>query len=301
MIIIGGGPAGLSASIYSSRNGLDTLVLEKGICGGLIATASHVANFVGFSTLTGMELSEKFKAHAEEYSDIRELEEVRSIESIEKGFKVVTVKEEYLSRAVILAMGARHAQLCVKGESDFTGTGVSYCATCDGFFYRGRSAVIVGGGNAAVLDALHLHDLGAEVHVVHRRDQLRAERSLQEALMERGVDIIWDTVVKEIKGGDSVEAVVLQNVKTRENREMAIDGVFVTIGVLPNSELAKGLGVKVDAKGFIETDRSQRTNIPGIYAAGDITGGVKQALIASSEGAVASLTAFEDMMDPYWA
>jgi len=300
VIIIGGGPGGLSASIYCVRNGLESLVIEKGICGGLVAEAPWIENYLGFEGLKGMELAEKFKDHARKYADINEFEEVVGIESTEPGFTITTDKAAYESRALILATGSRHSKLNILGEEELQGKGVSYCATCDGFFFRGKRVLVVGGGNTAVMDAIHLHDIGCRIKLMHRKDELRAECALKDAMEERGIEMIWNSALEEISEDGSEKLVRIRNLATGEERDERFDGIFISVGEIPNNRLAGELGLEMDEKGYVKTDRFQRTNVNNVYAVGDITGGVKQIIVACGEGAVAALAAFEDLINPYW-
>ena len=300
VVIIGGGPGGLSASIYCIRNGLRTLVIEKGICGGLVAEAPWIENYLGFEGLKGMDLAEKFKDHARKYADIREFEEVLNIELRDKGFLITTDKETYETRSLILATGSRHSKLNIPGEDEFQGKGVSQCATCDGFFFRGKRVLVIGGGNSAVMDAIHLHDIGCTVKLIHRRDELRAECALKDAMDDRGIEKIWNSVLEEISEEGPEKVVKIRNLTTGVDRDERFDGIFISVGDIPNNQLAKDMGLVLDEKGYVLTDRFQRTNIPNIYAVGEITGGVKQIIVACGEGAVAALAAFEDLINPYW-
>jgi len=296
LVIVGAGPAGMSAGMYGARSGLETLVLEKGISGGLSNEAPEIENYPGF--VRGMELVEKMKEHVSEYVEIKELENVERIELKDKDNQAVvfTDKGVYVSKAVVMSMGARHRKSGVKGEDEFLGRGVSYCATCDGFFFKGKSVVVVGGGDSAVREALHLNNIGCNVTVIHRRDKLRAEPYLQKKLEQSSVAIIWDSVVKAIAGDKKVEGVVTHNKKTGKDDELPVDGVFISVGEVPNNELATQIGVTVDKNGYIITDKSQRTNIERVYAAGDITGGVRQIVVACAEGAIAALAAYDDLL-----
>ncbi|MHC1567153.1 MAG: thioredoxin-disulfide reductase [Candidatus Syntropharchaeia archaeon] len=292
LLIVGAGPAGLTAGIYGARGGLDTVVIERGIVGGLASEAPVVENFPGFEEIRGGELVERMKEHTSKYVEIRELESVKSIEKKEE-FVVSTDKGVYYSKALILATGTTHRKLGVKGEEELFGRGVSYCATCDGFFFKNKKIAVIGGGNTAIADAIYLRDIGCDVTVIHRRDELRAEKSLQKKL--KGVKILWDSVVEEIRGDESVKSILIYNKKEDRRREIEVDGVFICVGERPNNELAIPLGIKLDEGGYIITDKYQRTNIPRIYAAGDITGGIKQIVVACGEGAVAALSAQEDL------
>ncbi len=300
LIVVGGGPAGLTAGIYGERGGLETLILESEGVGGNMSDAPEVDNYPGVEDIQGMELAEKMKSHASKYADIQEIEPVKEI-STEDKISVVTKKDNYVSEALILATGTEYRKLGVPGEEEFAGDGVSYCATCDGFFYKDKSVIVVGGGNGAISDASHLLDLGIEVKVVHRRDELRAEKALQESFFEKGGEVIWNSVLEEIKGDERVEKVTLKNVENDTTQELEIDGVFISIGEVPRTDLAEEIGVELDERGYIKTDEEQRTNIPRIYAAGDVTGDPKQIIVASAEGAKAALSAYENLENPYWS
>lgn len=299
LIIVGGGPAGLSAGIYGTRSGLKTLILEKAVAGGLAGEAPLVENYPGLDAIRGMELVEKLKAHAAKYVELREFEHVKDVE-VGKDFLVHTEKGEYPTRALILATGTTHRKLGVKGENEFFGKGVSYCATCDGFLFKSKRVAVVGGGNSAAMDAIYLDSIGCDVTLIHRRDELRAEEYLQKGLAGK-VDVRLNSVVEEITGDNFVKGVRVQNTKEKTKKDLEVAGIFMSIGEDPNSELAAKIGISLDEEGYIITDKTQRTNIPRIYAAGDVTGGVKQIVVACSKGAVAALSAFEDIRNPYWA
>jgi thioredoxin reductase (NADPH) len=297
LIAVGAGPAGMTAGTFGARGGLKTLVLEKGICGGLSNEATEIDNYPGFRMIGGMELSDKMKEQTAEYAEINELEGVNKIEIREKEKKMVvsTGKGSYLSNAVVLCTGTKKRKLSVKGENEFLGRGVSYCATCDGFFFKDKSVIVVGGGNSAVRGALYLKNVGCEVTLIHRRDKLRAEQYLRKKLEKAGVHILWNSVVKEIKGDKAVRGVVRYDKERGIEDELAVDGVFVYVGEEPVNALAKQMGVKLDEKGYIITDKSQRTSRERVYAAGDITGGVRQIVVACAEGAIAATSASDDL------
>ena len=298
LIVVGAGPAGLTAGTFGVRSGLKTLVLEKGICGGLANEATIVDNYPGFRRINGMELAEKMKEQTADYAELKELEGVDRIERIEgeRALQVFTDKDAYLiASTVILCTGTKKRKLGVKGEAEFLGRGVSYCATCDGFFFKGKSVIVVGGGNSAVHGALYLQNLGCDVTLIHRRDELRAEQYLQTSLEKAGVRILWNSIVNEIKGDTAVSSVVRYNKATETEDEIAIDGVFIYVGEEPANALATQLGVELDANGYIITDKSQRTIQERVYAAGDITGGVRQIVVACAEGAIAATSAYEDV------
>ena len=299
LTVVGGGPAGMSAGIYGGRGGLETLILEGEAVGGNMSDAPEIDNYPAVENIQGMKLAEKMKDHASKYADVNEIEPVQEI-SMNDSIKVETKEEEYSTEALILATGTEYRKLGVPGEEEFSGDGVSYCATCDGFFYKDKSVIVVGGGNGALADASHLSDLGVDVKVVHRRDELRAEKALQESFLDKGGEVIWNSTVEEIMGEDRVEEVLLKNSEDGSERTLEVDGVFIAIGEVPETDLAEKLGVEQDEKGFIKTDEKQRTNVPRIYAAGDITGDPKQVIVASAEGAKAAMAAYEDLENPYW-
>lgn len=297
LIVVGAGPAGMTAGIFGARSGLKTLVLDKGICGGLSNEATDIDNYPGFGRIGGMELAEKMKEQTSEYAEIKELEGVSKIEIMEKKRKMLisTEKDSYLSNAMVLCTGTKKRKLGVKGEDEFLGRGVSYCATCDGFFFKDKSVIVVGGGNSAVRGALYLKNVGCAVTLIHRRDELRAERYLQKKLEKAGVHILWNSVVKEIKGDKAVGSVVRYDKERGFEDELPIDGVFVYAGEEPVNALATQMDVKLDEDGYIITDKGQRTNQERVYAAGDITGGVRQIVVVCAEGAIAATSAYEDL------
>jgi len=301
-VVIGAGPAGLTAAIYLERSGMKTVVLEKGGIGGQVAITPVVENYPGYTRISGKTLMDMMAQQALQYTDIRQGEEVVDVErDTGGGFRVVTAANTYRTGVLIITTGARHRKLGVPGEERLFGRGVSYCATCDGYFFKdGKKVIMVGGGNTAVTEALYLESIGVDVTIVHRRDRLRAEERLQDNLEDRGIPVIWNTVVEEIAGDSSVEAVRLRNVNNGRTSEMKVDGVFIAIGYEPINDIAKKLGLEMDAEGYIRVDAQQRTSMRGVYAAGDITGGIKQIVTAVGQGGVAAITAFEDMMKPYW-
>ncbi len=299
VIILGAGPAGMSAGIYASRAGLECVILEKGVPGGQVLTSPTIENYPGFPEIAGMKLMENMAEHAKRYVDIREGEEVLRVRSADK-FEVFTTSGRYTSRALILATGSSHRKLDAPGEEGMIGKGVSYCATCDGFFYKGKEVIVVGGGNTALTDALHLSSLGCKVTIVHRRNLFRADKHLQDSVVQHKIPILWDTVVDEIVEGNEVTAVQLRDLKTGKAHTKPVSGVFVAVGEVPSSQLAAELGLDMDPGGFITVDRSFRTSVPFVYAAGDVSGGIRQIVAAVHGGAAAALSCFEDLMNPYY-
>jgi thioredoxin reductase (NADPH) len=295
LIIIGSGPGGLTAGIYGGRQGSKTLMLDKGPAGGQGLEVPMMENYPGYEIIAGVSLIAQKKKQALKLAELHEMEEVTSIEPLGRIYKISTTKQEYHANAIILSTGSRHRPLNIPGEKEFLGKGVCYCATCDGPLFAGKDVLMIGGGNSAAQEALFLKNVGCNVTIVHRRDQLRADKYLKEKLEEHEIPIIWDSEVEEIKGNIFVESVVLKNKKTSQKTEVSASGVFIAIGDEPINQLAKDLGLDIDHNGYIITDKFQRTNLERVYAAGDITGGVNQWIVACSEGAVAATAAFEDL------
>ena len=298
IIIIGAGPGGLTAGIYAGRQGTRNLIIDRDLAGGLGREVPEMENYPGFDNVSGLELIEKMKAQAIRNCDLHEMEEVTEIiksDDDEYHFTVKTAKDEYKTKTVILATGSSHRHLNAKGEEEFKGKGVSYCATCDGFFFQGRDIVMVGGGNSALQEALYLNNLGAKVTLIHRRDEFRAQKHLQDQIKEAGISTILNATVEEIKGEMLVESVVLKDTKTGELSERPTDGVFISVGYIPHTELAKQLGVELDESGHIIIDTDQKTNVDYVYAIGDVCVGLKQWVVACGEGAVAATSAYHDL------
>lgn len=299
--IIGGGPAGLTAGIYAGRSGLKSVILEKTTVGGQVIVTPVVENYPGFSQIAGKTLVDIMYQQALQYSHISEGEGVIDIRKLDDIFEIKTNRRTYNARGIIIATGAEHKKLDVPGEKSLYGKGVSYCATCDGYFFKdGKKVIVVGGGNTAVTDALYLHSIGADVSLVHRRDKLRAEAFLQKSLLDNKIPVYWNTVVKEIIGKDHVGGVRLQNLEDNTIKVLEVKGVFIAIGYVPNNEIAKMLGLELNSEGYIRVDTRQRTSMHMVYAAGDVTGGIKQIATAVGQGAIAAITAFEDLSNPYW-
>ena len=299
IIIIGAGPGGLTAGIYAGRQGTKNLIIDRDLAGGIGREVPEMENYPGFESISGLELIEKMKAQAIKNCDLKEMEEVTEITKNdgEYRFTVTTVKDKYQAKAVILATGSSHRHLDAKGEEEFRGKGVSYCATCDGFFFAGRNIIMVGGGNSALQEALYLKNLGANVTLVHRRDEFRAQKHLQNMIEEAGIETILNATVEEIKGEMLVESVILKDTKTGELTEVPTNGVFISVGYIPHTELATQIGVNLDESGHIIIDKEQKTNIDYVYAIGDVCVGLKQWVVACGEGAVAATSAFHDLKE----
>jgi thioredoxin reductase (NADPH) len=301
LVIIGGGPAGLTAAIYAERSGLKSVVLEKANIGGQVSITPVVENYPGFTRIAGKTLMDMMAQQAITYTDIHEGEEVLDIMRTDATFEVTTDRAKYITKAVLVATGADSRKLGIPGEREFFGRGVSYCASCDGYFFKdGKKVIVIGGGNTAATEALYLKNIGVDVTLVHRKDILRCEQVLRQSIEDNRIPVMWNTVVKEIRGEKLVTGVVLENTKDGAVKTLPLDGVFVAIGYVPNNETAIRLGAEVDEEGYVKVDDRHRTTVKGVYAAGDITGGFKQIVTAVGQGAVAANTIFEDISNPYW-
>ncbi len=294
VIIVGGGPGGLTAGIYAIRAALKTVLIEKGLTGGQINLTESVENYPGFENISGFELSQKFLEHAKSY-DLEIIQE--EVAAVDPGLRFHTVRlangKLLNSHAVILATGGSPRKLGVAGELEFYGKGVSYCATCDGFFFRGKDVIVVGGGDTALEEALYLAKITRRVSLVHRRDAFRGSRILQQRVeAEEKINVLWNTVVTEIKANeDGVSAVALRNTVTGAAQELATDGVFIFIGFLPNNALVPA-GVTTDHSGYVITDEKCETSLPGIYAIGDLRQKfARQIVTAAADGSTAALAA----------
>jgi thioredoxin reductase (NADPH) len=299
LVIVGGGPAGLTAGIYAERSGLKAAVIERDALGGQVALTPIVENYPGFTSVGGKTLVDIMVSHALQYVQIFAGEEVLDIVP-GAPITVKTSRREFKTKAVLLATGAKHRNLGVPGESRLSGKGVSYCATCDGPLFKGKKVIMVGGGNSAVTEALHLSHQGVEVRLVHRRDRLRAQEFLVKQLEDNNIPVLWNTEVKEILGKERVQEVLLTNNQSGEQSRLEVNGVFIAIGYEPSVQLARKVGLELNEDGFIKHDDKHRTNIPGIYSAGDVEGGYKQIVTATGQGSAAAMTIFEDLINPYW-
>ena len=303
LIIIGAGAAGLAAGIYGARSGLKTMIIEEKMAGGTTSDAPVVENYPGFSQINGGELAEKMTLHCRKTGVvIHELETVTGLE-LQGDRKIVkTSKATYEASAVIIATGSHYREIGVAGEKEFRGRGVSYCGVCDGPLFKGKRVLVVGGGNSAAITTLYLSGIVAEVKVAHRRDAFRAEEAyVKDIASKKNVQVFWNTEVKEIKGEKLVNKVQLFNNKSGEVKELAVDAVFVQVGEAPNSQLAQESGVEVNEHGYVKIDMFQRTNVPGVYAAGDVTNHpVKQVGTAVGQGITAALEAYGYVRRPYY-
>ncbi len=291
VMIIGGGGAGLTAALYASRANLSAILFEKLVPGGQIASTDLVENYPGFPEgVLGPEIAQKMEAQAVRYGTQIVYEEIKSLSQKGDLFEAVSTEVSYTARSVILAMGASFRMIGIPNEKELTGKGVSYCATCDGAFFKGKKVIAVGGGDSALQEGIFLTRFAERVTIVHRRDKLRGSPILQErAKMNPKISFIWDTVVDKIEGEKKVEAVLLKNVKTGETQRIPADGVFVFIGHDPNSGIAKDF-VALDEKGHVVTDGSLAASVPGVFAAGEVRkGAVRQLVSACGEGCAAAL------------
>ena len=295
VIIIGGGPGGYTAALYCARADLKTLLLEKLSPGGQMATTSQVDNYPGFENgIDGFELAEKMKQSADRFGVDTQFAQVESAALDQPVKEIRTGSAIYEAPTVILSTGADPRELGVAGEAEMRGHGMAYCATCDGMFYRGKTVIVVGGGNSAAADALFLSKIAKKVYLVHRRDTLRATRGyISQMEKNDNIEFIWDSKVSELLYDDKIKGVILENVKNGEKKELACDGVFVAVGRIPNSELFKDV-VETDKQGYIVADESTKTNLPGVFAVGDVrTKPMRQIITAAADGAVASKYAEE--------
>lgn len=290
--IIGAGPAGMTASVYARRAGYSVTVFELGMPGGQLSTTDKIENFPGYPEgLPGAELGMKFYEHAQAFGAEFIFEQVVRVEADGAVKKVVTnngtEEKEYEARAIIIATGAHPRTLGVPGEDTFRGHGVSYCGTCDGFFFRGKDVCVVGGGDVAVEDAIYLANMCNSVTVFHRRDELRANKRSQDAAFANGkITFVWNTIVTELKGDDQLRSVVTKNVKTDEVKEWTFDGCFIFVGYDPNQDVYPQ-GLATDERGYVLTDENMATNIPGVYAVGDVRKkNVRQVATAVGDGGI---------------
>ncbi len=292
LIIIGAGAAGLTASIYAGRYGLKVAIFDKLTPGGQLAETPLIENYPGFKAISGPELSNLMKEQAiAAGTEFFEVTEITDIQKENNQFKIVTADiQEFTAHAVILAMGSHPRKLQVPGEEEFLGRGVSYCALCDAPFFKNKRVMVVGGGNTAVVSAKYLSDLGSAVRLVHRKSTTRGEEVIKKELMAQNVTFHWNTVIKEIRGKDKVKAVSLET--KGKVQEIEIDGIFIHIGEVPNNDLAKKLGLELDSQGFVKVGDCAETSIPGIFAAGDLTGGILQVSTAVGKGTIAAVNAY---------
>ncbi len=292
-IILGGGPAGFSAGIYASRGAVSTAMIDINMMGGQPSNYLELENYPGFSTIGGYDLMEKFEEHADKFGVQKfPMQEIEKIDLLSNPKIILTKEAEFKAKTVIIATGAQPMKLGVVGEKEFIGRGVSYCAVCDGAFYREKVVAVVGGGNAAVEEAMYLTKFADKVYVIHRRDALRADKIVQErAFKNDKIEFVWDSIVKEIQGDDLVHTVVIENVKTHEITNLSVNGVFPYIGMVPNIENINGQ-LEQDKGGFIITDETMKTSVDGVFAVGDVRHTpLRQVITAAADGAVGAVYA----------
>lgn len=297
--IIGAGPAGLTAAIYAARSGMDTVVIEKLAPGGQVATTDIIENFPGFATITGPELAQKMEEQAKGFGVEFRYDEITGLIPADGGeqkdsFKIETVSKAIEAVSIVIASGTEWRKLGVPGEDELRGKGVSYCATCDGPFFRNEEIVVVGGGNTALQEAHYLTEFAKKVHVVHRRDRLRADKILQDrAFSNPKIEFVWDSVVEEIHGQKGVDRVTLRNLKNGKREKLACSGAFIFIGLIPNTQML-GEFIQLDKDGYIQTDDEMRTSRPGVFACGDVRKKIlRQIVTACGDGAIAAYSARE--------
>ena len=292
-VILGGGPAGLAAAIYASRGAVSTALIDISMMGGQPSNYLELENYPGFPIIGGYDLMEKFEEHADKFGVQKfPMQEIEKIDLVSVPKIILTKEAEFRAKTVIIATGAQPMKLGVPGEKEFVGRGVSYCAVCDGAFYKDKTVAVVGGGNSAVEEAMYLTKFANKVYIIHRRGELRADKIVQErAFKNEKIEFVWNSIVKEIQGDDLVHSAVLENVKTNEISNLAVNGVFPYIGIVPNVEHISGQ-VEQDAGGFIITDETMKTSIDGVFAVGDVRKTpLRQVITAASDGAVGAVYA----------
>ncbi|MGX7111256.1 thioredoxin-disulfide reductase [Gemella cuniculi] len=293
LIIIGAGPAGMTASIYASRANLSVLMVERKYPGGQMLATEEIENYTGYEKVTGPELSEKMFEHSKKFGTEFAFGNITKIE-VKDDLKYITAgNNEYVTKSIIIATGSEHRNLNIPGEEEFSGKGVSYCAVCDGAFFRNKEVVVIGGGDSAIEEALYLSNLVSKVTVVHRRNELRAQKILQTRAFAKGnIEFIWDTIPVEIKGDRKISSIILRNVKTNEESTFEADGIFIYVGMLPQTSDFTELGI-TNKTGYIPTNEKLETNIPGIFAAGDVREKeIRQVVTAAADGAIAAQSAY---------
>lgn len=286
LIILGGGPAGLTAAIYAMRAKLNTLLVEQGTYGGQVLSTYEVDNYPALPGVTGMELGKKMLEHAEKFGVERVAAKIIEVQNGPEKKTVVTDGGVFEGKTLLIATGAKHAHLGIEKEEELTGMGVSYCATCDGAFYKDAEVAVVGGGDVAIEDAIFLARGCKKVYLIHRRDELRGTKALQDALFAlENVEVVWDSVVTQICGEDEVEGIVVRHVKTNETKQINVEGLFVAVGIRPNTEIFGNL-LELDSNGYIKAGEDAKTSVSGIFAAGDVrTKPLRQIVTAVADGA----------------
>ncbi len=293
--IIGGGPAGLTCAIYCVRKTLSTILFEPKLPGGALALSDRVENYPGFRKATGAEIGEKMLFQATDLGAKHVAAQVSEVKKEGKNFRLeASDGNAYLSKSLVLATGASYRHLNIPGEKEFANRGVSFCATCDAAFFKGKQVAVIGGGDSAFTSARLLTDYAKKVYIIHRRDDFRAgDKLLVEEVKKLGIEFFLNKETKEISGGKTVEKLILRDVKTGEKSELAVGGAFINVGFDPENSFAKSLGAKITGAGYVIVDAGMRTNIPGLFAIGDLTGGVKQAPVSAGHGAIVSEAVYD--------
>lgn len=297
VIIVGAGPAGLTAGIFAGRRNLKTLIIGE-IAGGQMWMAHEIENYPGVERTSGRELAEVMEVQARKFGCAIKTEKVVGLDLKGEKKTVKTDEGNYEGKSVILTTGSEHRVLGIKGEKEFMGRGVSYCASCDAPFFKNKKVAVAGGSDAAIAYALLLKEFTDDVFLIHRRDALRAETANQKKLGEKSINVVWNSEIKEIKGTKEVEKILVEDVKTGKTREIPVDGIFISIGNVPTTTLAKNAGIFVDAQQYVLTDKNQQTNLAGVFAAGDVCGGILQIAQAVGQGAVAGVSAYKYLQNP---
>lgn len=293
VVILGGGPAGFSAALYAARGAASTAIVDISMLGGQPSNYLELENYPGFSKIGGFELMEKFEEHADTFGVQKfPMQEIESVDLVSSPKVIKTKEAEFIAKSVIIATGAKPMQLGVPGENEFIGRGVSYCAVCDAAFYKDKIVAVVGGGNSAVEEAMYLTKFASKVYLIHRRDELRADKIVQErAFKNDKLEFVFDSVVLKVEGDDLVKSIHLKNVKTNEESDLAVDGIFPYIGITPNVDYIHGQ-LEQDKSGFIITDNTMKTSIEGVYAIGDVRNTpLRQVITAAADGAVGAVYA----------
>lgn len=292
-VILGGGPAGFSAGIYAARGAVSTAIIDVSMLGGQPSNYLELENYPGFLKVGGYDLMEKFEEHADLFGVEKfPMLEIVSVDLLSTPKSIITKEAEFKAKTVIIATGAKSMKLGVPGELEFIGRGVSYCAICDAAFYKDKVVAVVGGGNSAVEEAMYLTKFASKVYLIHRRNELRADKIVQDrAFKNDKIEFVWDSVVTQIKGADLVESVVIKNVKTDELSELSINGIFPYIGIAPNVDYINGQ-IEQDKSGFILTDETMKTSVDGVYAVGDVRKTpLRQVITAAADGAIGAVNA----------
>lgn len=292
-IVLGGGPGGFSAGIYAARGAVSTAIIDISMLGGQPSNYLELENYPGFSQVGGYELMEKFEEHADKFGVNKfPMQEIQSVDLVSNPKVIITNEGEFRAKTVIIATGAKPMRLGVPGEEEFIGRGVSFCAVCDGAFYKDKVVAVVGGGNSAVEEAMYLTKFASKVYLVHRRNELRADKIVQErAFKNDKIEFVWDTIVREIKGEELVNSLIVENVKSGEVSKLEVNGIFPYIGILPNVDNFAGQ-LTQDQRGFIVTDETMKTSLDGVYAVGDVrVTPLRQVITAAADGAVGAVYA----------